>query len=60
MDSLLGYIGPDQLLPFASLLAAGVGVVLMFWRWVVGWGKKPFQLLFAKKDEPAANLESES
>jgi hypothetical protein len=30
------YIGPDALMPVASFLAAVVGVVLMFWRRLVG------------------------
>jgi hypothetical protein len=30
------YIGPETLMPVASALAAVAGVVLMFWRRVVG------------------------
>ena len=30
------YIGPDQIMPFTSALAAGAGVLLMFWNRVVG------------------------
>lgn len=30
------YIGPDTLMPVASALAAIAGVVLMFWRRLVG------------------------
>lgn len=30
------YIGPDTLMPVASAFAAIAGVVLMFWRRVVG------------------------
>lgn len=30
------YIGPDVLMPIASAIAAVTGVVLMFWRRVVG------------------------
>lgn len=30
------YLGPDTMLPLASILAAGLGVVLMFGRRVIG------------------------
>lgn len=30
------YIGPDVLMPVASALAAVTGVILMFWRRIVG------------------------
>ena len=34
-DSLmLAYIGPETALPVASALAAAVGVVLTFWRYI--------------------------
>jgi hypothetical protein len=31
------YIGPDQLMPLASVLSAIAGVALMFWRRIVGF-----------------------
>ena len=34
------YIGPETILPLASFLAALVGILLMFWRWVVGIFRK--------------------
>ena len=39
------YIGPDQLMPIASALAAVGGVVLMFWRRLVGAVRMAFHLL---------------
>ena len=33
---LILYIGPETILPLASFFAALVGILLMFWRWVVG------------------------
>ena len=30
------YVGPDQILPLTSFLGAIVGLVLMFWRYLVG------------------------
>ncbi len=43
---VLLYVGPDQILPLASVLGAIVGVVLMFWRYTVGWVRKLVQFLF--------------
>jgi len=34
------YVGPDQLLPLASFLAAIIGVLLMVWHRVVGFFRK--------------------
>ena len=38
------YIGPDTLMPLASVFAAVAGFVLMFWRRLVG----ALKFLFAK------------
>ena len=43
------YIGPDALMPIASVFAAIAGFLLMFWRRVVGAMKYVSQKLFAKK-----------
>jgi hypothetical protein len=32
------YIGPDQLMPLASVFSAIAGLALMFWRRIVGFG----------------------
>lgn len=34
------YIGPDQLLPLTSILGAIGGVLMIFWRQVVGVARK--------------------
>lgn len=34
------YVGPDQILPFTSILGAIGGVLMIFWRQVVGVAKK--------------------
>ena len=51
------YIGPETILPLTSFLAAVVGVLLMFWRYVVGVVKRSFHFcgrivdrLFARKN----------
>jgi len=36
---LLAYIGPETMLPMASIVAAAVGVVMMFGRNVVMFGR---------------------
>ena len=42
------YIGPDTLMPVASALAAIAGVVLMFWRRMVGMVRMGVQILGAR------------
>ena len=51
------YLGPETMLPLTSFLAAVVGVLLMFWRYVVGVVKRSFHFcrgivvhLFARKN----------
>ncbi len=39
------YIGPETMMPLASAFAAIVGVLLMFWRRVVGFGRLAVQAL---------------
>jgi hypothetical protein len=33
---VLLYVGPDQILPLTSFLGVIVGIILMFWRYLVG------------------------
>lgn len=40
----LAYIGPDQILPLTSVLGAIVGVLLLFWRYVVTLFRRLVQL----------------
>ncbi|MGQ0538025.1 MAG: hypothetical protein ACT4R6_03685 [Gemmatimonadaceae bacterium] len=42
------YIGPDSLMPVASLIAAIVGFLLMFWRRVVGAIRMVFSRLTSR------------
>jgi hypothetical protein len=39
----LAYIGPDVLMPFASAIAAAVGILLMFGRRAVAFGRRILQ-----------------
>ena len=34
------YVGPDQLMPLASVLAAVSGAVMIFWRRIVGVARR--------------------
>ena len=46
---LLGYIGPETMLPFASILAAGLGVILMFWKYIFRLICRMFNAIFRRK-----------
>ncbi|MDT8303200.1 MAG: hypothetical protein RQ760_17105, partial [Sedimentisphaerales bacterium] len=46
---LLGYIGPETMLPFASILAAGLGVILMFWKFIWRLICRVFRAIFRLK-----------
>lgn len=39
----LAYVGPDQILPLTSVLGAIVGVLLIFWRYVVALFRRVVQ-----------------
>jgi hypothetical protein len=43
--SVILYVGPDQLLPLASILGAIGGAVMIFWRQVVGLARRVAGLL---------------
>ena len=45
------YLGPNTVMPLASLLAAIVGIVLIFWRFIFGFFRKSFRRLVRKKDD---------
>jgi hypothetical protein len=49
---ILLYLGPDTLIPLASILAAVVGLILLFWNRLVGLGRKLFGR--GRQDEPAS------
>lgn len=45
------YLGPDTLLPIASLLAAIAGFFLIFWRLIVKFVKKLYRKIRGLPDE---------
>ena len=44
--ALLAYVGPDALMPLASLLAAIAGVLLVGWRWIAGFCVRVYRFVF--------------
>jgi hypothetical protein len=49
------YLGPETTLPLTSVLAAVVGILLIFWRYVLGLGQRVFQTFFGKS-KPGAGV----
>jgi hypothetical protein len=48
------YLGPETTLPLTSVLAATVGILLIFWRSVLGLGKRVFHTFFGKSTQESA------
>ena len=46
-----GYLGPDTLMPLASILAAIAGFFLMFWRVIFKFVKKTYRKMRDLPDE---------
>jgi hypothetical protein len=44
------YLGPETLLPVASFIAGIIGVLLVFWRYIVSSIRKFVKLLFSRKE----------
>ena len=53
MHPLLAYIGPDTMLPLASVLAAVIGGLLFCWRWVVMFVRRAFGGLIPGAKKPS-------
>jgi len=43
---VMAYVGPDALMPLASLLAAIAGVVLVCWRWIAAFCVRVYRFVF--------------
>lgn len=52
VECLLGYIGPDTMLPLASVLAAIVGAVLAFGKTLLMYLRRFVQLFVPKRSNP--------
>jgi hypothetical protein len=47
------YLGPETIMPVASILASIIGVVLLFWRLILGAAKRTYRRLSgAAEPEP--------
>jgi hypothetical protein len=55
---VLLYVGPDQLLPLTSVFGAIVGIVLLFWGWVVRLVVRCWALLTRQSRTPAPESET--
>ena len=42
------YVGPDQILPLTSFLGAIIGILLLFWRYIIGLAGRVWQFLFRR------------
>lgn len=50
---VLLYLGPETVMPLASILAALVGILLIGWRYIVNFLKQAFKFIRAKiRHEP--------
>jgi len=54
------YLGPETTLPFTSVLAAVVGILLIFWRYVLGLGKRVSRLFFGQPHPKSGARNQES
>lgn len=52
---LLLYLGPETIMPLASILGAIVGFLLIFWRFILRFFKKIFKLGSRQDPEPSAS-----
>jgi hypothetical protein len=54
-----GYLGPETLMPLASILAAIAGFFLMFWRVIAKFAKKTYRKVRGIPDELPPDVEME-
>ncbi len=48
----VAYLGPNTVLPIASVLAAAIGVILMFWRYFMTMARKTIKTVLRREAEP--------
>lgn len=56
---VLLYLGPETIMPLASVLAAVLGFLLIFWRWIVTAIKKIFKRSQPAQVEPQSEVEEQ-
>ncbi len=57
--SVLAYLGPEVVLPLASVVAAAVGTLLIGWKWVLNLFRSAFRFVFRRGKTPEAEETSE-
>lgn len=55
----LGYLGPETLMPLASILAAIAGFFLIFWRVIVKFAKSAYRKMRGLPNEAPPDTEME-
>jgi hypothetical protein len=55
---IIAYLGPQTVLPIASALAAAIGFILMFWRYIASTARKALRAMF-KHESPDAAAKSD-
>lgn len=50
---IIFYLGPQTVLPLASVIAAVIGFVAIFWRNLVGIGRKFVKTIFRRQEKDA-------
>lgn len=58
LTSNLLYLGPETIMPLASIIAAIVGVILIFWRFILKSVKNFFRLITGKGSEDTPPAET--
>jgi len=58
---IIGYMGPETIMPLASILAAAIGFILLVWRSVFKFVKKFWKVIYHKVtrtpiEEPLENV----
>ena len=51
------YLGPETIMPLASILATVIGVILVFWRFIVGFIKRVVRKVLRKPAEEDTELD---
>jgi hypothetical protein len=61
---LFAYLGPETMMPLASIVGVVVGMVLMFWRKLLLFVREAFRRVWPSAKDPVsnsvANLETDS
>jgi hypothetical protein len=42
------YLGPESIMPIASIIAAVIGIILILWRYILSFLKRTYKYLYHK------------